>query len=348
MLKSEFKKYKLIFKTPSGTSRGVLNFKESWFIKVWKVDEPEIIGLGECGLLKGLSFDDKPDYESVLSKTCQNINNISPDDLTDYPSIRFGLEMALLDLKNNGSKILFNTPFTQEKEAIKINGLIWMGDKQFMFEQIKHKIEQGFKCIKLKIGAINFEEEIALLSYIRKHFSKEDIELRVDANGAFLPKDALEKLKRLSDFDLHSIEQPIKQGQIDEMANLCAYTPLDIALDEELIGVNSFDTKEKLIKYINPQYVILKPSLTGGFKATSEWINIVNKQSVPWWITSALESNLGLSAIAQYTSSFNTNMYQGLGTGQLYTNNFNSPLELNGEDLSFKNNEMWDLSLLNE
>lgn len=348
MLKATFKKYQLNFKTPSGTSRGVLSFKESWFVFVYDTEQPEIIGIGECGLLKGLSCDDVENYEQILAQACDSINTISLDDYANYPSIRFGLEMALLDLKNKGSKQLFDTPFTQGNASIKINGLIWMGSKKQMFEQIESKILQGFKCVKLKIGAIDFDEEISLLNYIRTHFNKDDIELRVDANGAFSVNDALEKLQRLSDFDLHSIEQPIKAQQWEAMAELCQKTPLPIALDEELIGVHELSEKAILLDAIKPHYIILKPSLVGGFSATQEWITLSEQRNISWWMTSALESNIGLSAIAQFTSTLNTSMYQGLGTGQLYTNNFDCPLELQGENLWYLPNKKWNLHLLNE
>jgi o-succinylbenzoate synthase len=348
VLKASFKKYQLHFKTPSGTSRGVLSFKESWFVFVYNTEQPEIIGIGECGLLKGLSCDDVDNYEDVLQHTCDNINTISLDELANYPSIRFGLEMALLDLKNKATKQLFDTSFTQGNASIKINGLIWMGTKEQMFSQIESKIAKGFRCVKLKIGAIDFEEELSLLKYIRTHFSKKDIELRVDANGAFSVVDALEKLQRLSAFDIHSIEQPIKAQQWEAMANLCQTTPLPIALDEELIGVNDTSKREKLLDTIKPQYIILKPSLVGGFAATKEWIALAEQRNIPWWITSALESNIGLSAIAQFTSTLNNSMYQGLGTGQLYTNNFDCPLELHGENLWYNPSKTWNLSLLNE
>lgn len=348
MLKASFKKYQLNFKTPSGTSRGVLSFKESWLIFVHNIYEPNIIGIGECGLLKGLSFDDVDNYEDILLHACDNINSIYLEELANYPSIRFGVEMALLDLKKNGSKQLFDTPFTQGNASIKINGLIWMGSKQQMFEQIESKIKQGFRCVKLKIGAIDFEEELSLLKYIRTHFSKNDIELRVDANGGFSVNDCLEKLERLSAFDIHSIEQPIKAKQWEAMAKFCQTTPLPIALDEELIGVNDLSEKAKLLDAIKPQYIILKPSLVGGFAATQEWITLAEQRNIPWWITSALESNIGLSAIAQFTSTLNNSMYQGLGTGQLYTNNFDCPLELQGENLWYNPTKKWDLHLLNE
>ncbi len=338
-------KYRLNFKRPSGTSRGVLRTKETYFIKITEgVKE----GVGECGLFRGLSVDDRPDYEEKLKWVCDNIT-LGEERLLketiEYPSIQFGLEQAFLSLKSSDKFTLFPSEFSTKEAPISINGLIWMGDKEFMKTQIKEKIAQGFSCIKMKIGAIDFEEELALLKYIRSHFSKKLITLRVDANGAFLPSEALEKLKRLSEFDLHSIEQPIKQGQIDEMAALCEKTPLPIALDEELIGVFDVTKKEDLLQTIQPQYIILKPSLVGGFKGSNEWISIANKMNAGWWITSALESNIGLNAIAQWTYTLNNQMPQGLGTGALFTNNFDSPLEVKNGSLHYSLNSKWDFNL---
>jgi L-alanine-DL-glutamate epimerase-like enolase superfamily enzyme len=221
-----------------------------------------------------------------------------------------------------------------------------MGEKQFMFDQIKSKLEEGWNCIKLKIGAIDFEAELELLKYIRSQFSKSDIELRVDANGAFSPDNALEKLHRLAEMDLHSIEQPIKQHQWNEMAELCEKTPLPIALDEELIGIFDFAEKRKVMETIQPQYLIFKPSFIGGFKGTQEWIDLCDEFKTPWWMTSALESNIGLNAIAQWTAILDNHLPQGLGTGQLYTNNIESPLRVNGGFLTYENNGEWDLSWL--
>lgn len=258
MLKATYQKYTLQFKQPSGTSRGVLRTKDSWFIFIKNADNPEVIGIGECGLLKGLSADDVPEYEQKVAEVCADINNYKfwlAEGLYRFPSIHFGLEIALKDLENQGSKILFPSDFTQKELPIPINGLIWMGKKAFMFEQIKAKLADGFDCIKLKIGAIDFEEELALLKYIRQQFSAKEIEIRVDANGAFQPNNALEKLKRLADFDLHSIEQPIKQGQLTEMALLCEKTPLPIALDEELIGIFTAAEKRKVIAKIGRAHV---------------------------------------------------------------------------------------------
>ena len=260
----------------------------------------------------------------------------------NLPALRFGLETAVLDIKTTSQGLLYKTAFSKGTKGIIINGLIWMGEKQFMFEQIKTKIENGFRCIKMKIGAIDFQEEVSLLKYIRSQFSKDDIELRVDANGAFSPNSALEKLKTLAQFDLHSIEQPIKQGQLDAMAKLCHTTPLAIALDEELIGIISRIEKENLLAHIQPQYIILKPSLLGGLRSSEEWISIAKSLNIGWWATSALESNIGLNAIAQWVSHIKTDMPQGLGTGQLFMNNVTSPLYLKGDRLHFEPSKKWD------
>lgn len=298
--------------------------------------------MGECNPLVGLSIDDVPDFEEKLKWICVNINRFTDEEdlveeLKFFPSIFFGVEMALLDLRNGGKQVYFPaSPFVKYKQAIRINGLIWMGEKEFMLEQIRHKIKTGFTCIKLKIGAIDFFDEIELLRGIRKRFSEDELELRVDANGAFSVEDALDKLEVLSEMDLHSIEQPIKVGQVIEMQKLCETTPLDIALDEELIGIIDIGEKRKLLERILPQYIILKPSLIGGFRGTNEWISVAGELGIPWWITSALESNIGLNAIAQFTSTFNNPLPQGLGTGQLYTNNFDNKLELKGEWLHWK------------
>ena len=345
MITATFHKYSLEFKRPSGTSRGILKTKSTYFLQLFK-DGKE--GVGECGLFKGLSIDDRPDYENKLEWVCGNINlGLAKllEETKEFPSIQFGLEQAFLSLKNNNKFILFPSDFTKEEKPISINGLIWMGDKAFMKSQIKEKIAQGFSCIKMKIGAINFEEELNLLKHIRNEFSVKDIELRVDANGAFSPNKALGKLKQLSEFDLHSIEQPIRQGQIEEMAKLCDKTPLPIALDEELIGVFETAQKENLIETIQPQYIILKPSLVGGFKGSKEWIDIADKNKIGWWITSALESNIGLNAISQWTHTLGNKMPQGLGTGALFTNNFESPLEVKNGSLYYNKTSEWNFNL---
>ena len=336
MYKAKVRKHTLEFKKPSGTSRGILIEKDSWIIEIWEEKNASIIGMGEASIIKTLSPDWNVDYVSFLEKVVNSINDFVEGDLNNpkinglihYPSIYFAIEMALLDLKNGGKKILFPSAFTKNKASIKINGLIWMGKKEDMLAQIKNKIALGYDCIKLKIGAIDFEAELDLIRFIRTHYSKNEIELRVDANGAFTAETAFKKLKLLADFDLHSIEQPIKQGQIEAMKKLCSTTPLPIALDEELIGIIKYADKVALLEKIKPQYIILKPSLIGGFKGSNEWINIAENLGIKWWITSALESNIGLNAIAQFTYTKDNPLPQGLGTGQLYTNNIPSGLKI--------------------
>jgi o-succinylbenzoate synthase len=346
MIKATNKKYILEFKQASGTSRGILKTKETFFIILKKDNK---IGVGESAVFRGLSYDDVPDYEEKLQWTCDNINLglfVLLKELIHFPSIQFALEQAFISLESDDKFILFPSKFTQSQDAIAINGLIWMGSEVFMKQQITEKLNSGFTTIKLKIGAIDFKTELKLLQSIRKEFTANDITLRVDANGAFTPANALEKLKYLSDFDLHSIEQPIKQGQWQEMALLCEKTPLPIALDEELIEIIDKKQKEKLLQTIKPQFIILKPSLIGGIQGSNEWINLAKKQNIDWWITSALESNIGLNAIAQYTYSLNTTLPQGLGTGALFTNNIDSPLKVEKGNLIYKNDEFWSCEFL--
>lgn len=345
MRKASYKKYILNFKNPSGTSRGILRTKETWFIIL---EENGKTGVGETGLFRGLSIDDVPNYEEKLIWVCNNINKGEEwllKQLFEFPSIQFGLEQAFLSLKSDDKFELLPSDFTKKNTPIAINGLVWMGDKQFMKSQIKEKLQTGFSCIKMKIGAIDFDTEIDLLKSIRKEFSANEIELRVDANGAFSPENALEKLEILSKLDLHSIEQPIKQGQLQEMALLCEKTPLPIALDEELIGVFTTEEKKNVIDTIQPQYIILKPSLVGGFSGSKEWIDLAEKNNMNWWITSALESNIGLNAIAQFTYVLNNKLPQGLGTGSLFTNNFESPLEVKNGTLQYNNSKNWNFDL---
>lgn len=344
-MKGYYCKYTLNFKRPSGTSRGVLKTKETWFIKLEAQGE---MGIGECGLFRGLSIDDCPDYEDKLKWLCENLHldlEIIYNKLKAFPSIFFGLEMALLSLKGSSPFNLFPSKFTNAQHSIAINGLIWMGDKAFMKAQIAEKINAGFSCLKMKIGALDFETEYDLLKAIRHQFSESDIELRVDANGGFSPDDALQKLERLSKLHLHSIEQPIKQKQWESMAMLCEQTPLPIALDEELIGLIEPEQQKQMLEFIKPQYIILKPSLIGGFKASDQWIKLADKNAVGWWITSALESNIGLNAIAQYTFTKNSKLPQGLGTGGLFSNNFKSPLVVKNGKLNHVNDQEWDVNL---
>ncbi len=351
MLKAHIKKYTFNFKQPGGTSRGVLTSKNSWFIVVYEIGNPEIKGIGECSILQGLSIDDRPDFEEKLKQVQKDINNWQywlEEALFEFPSIRFGLEMAIRDLYVEGSKLLFPSAFTQGKGSIPINGLVWMGDYLTMRKRIIEKIESGYNCIKVKIGAINFEDELRLLHLIRNDFSDKDIELRLDANGAFSPDEAPEKLKRLSEFFIHSIEQPIKQHQWEKMAHICSNSPIPIALDEELIGIYDRQEIKQMLEIINPQYIILKPSLLGGWKQSNIFIEEAENYNIGWWVTSALESNIGLNAIAQWVFTLNSNMPQGLGTGQLFHNNIASPLSIKNANLHYNTSVDWDLLSLRD
>lgn len=335
MKTAKFHQYILNFKVPSGTSRGVLNTKETYFIEIFEGDKK---GIGECSLFRGLSFDDDDDYENALEWACRNINlklEELQEELVNHPSIIFGIEQALLNLEHQGD-LYFPSEFTEGKDSIKINGLIWMGDSDYMQSQIEKKIKNNFTCIKLKIGT-DWDSEKEILKSLRQKFPKDKIELRVDANGAFSPEQAKIVLQELAALDIHSIEQPIKAGDWEAMAELCKDTPTPIALDEELIGILNYESKKELLKIIKPQYIILKPSLIGGFSGSDEWIELAEQNNIGWWITSALESNIGLNAIAQFTYIKKNPMPQGLGTGSLFTNNFETPLLLEGENLWFKN-----------
>jgi len=333
------------FKFPAGTSRGILLHKPSSFLIL---EKDGIKGIGECSTIPDLSIDPIETYQEKLDELCRLLNegyDPSTIVLDDFPSIAFGLETALLDLEANGSKILFPSAFTEGETGIPINGLVWMGDKDFMQKQIREKITAGYRCIKLKVGAIDFETELEIISNIRNEFSSEDIEIRLDANGGFTPNDAPEKLNKLSKYHIHSIEQPIKPRQFEAMAELCRQSPIPIVLDEELIGVNPLE-KETILEQIKPAYIILKPSLIGGFRESEEWIKLAEKLNIGWWITSALESNIGLNAIAQWTFTLNSSLPQGLGTGQLYHNNIPSPLAIENAKLFYKPDNDWNLSYL--
>jgi len=382
---------KFEFNFPAGTSRGVLHEKYSSFILLeesltdpvpqpgGKVssfvpangllrnasasDSPIFRGIGECSTIPGLSPDPMDSYDAKLKDLCEAINaGDNPDDidLSEFPSIQFGLEMALQELavtrlqfRISGKSIhsaltaeqfidsphlLFPSDFTQGKKGIAINGLIWMGDKAFMKKQIDQKLADGYRCLKLKVGALDFETELSVIQDIRKHFNPDELELRLDANGAFTKEDAMDKLKTLAQYHIHSIEQPIRQGQHETMAELCRTSPIPIALDEELISY-PLEQAEELLLLLRPAYIILKPSLLGGFTASQHWIDAAEKTSTNWWVTSALESNIGLNAIAQWTFTLNNPLPQGLGTGQIYRNNFLSPLYNKNSSLMF-NEEM--------
>ena len=340
-MKATYHKYILNFKRPSGTSRGVMTEKETWFI-VLEQDGKK--GIGECGILRGLSIDDRPDYEEKLQWTCDNIQ-LEKDQLwealLEFPSIQFGVEMAFQSLVSESPFLLFPSDFTNGAKSILINGLVWMGEEAFMKQQIEEKLAQGFTCIKLKIGAIDFDKELQILRFIPAHITPAQAEIRVDSYGASNEISALDKLTQLSEFKLHSIEQPIQKNNTDSMAELCKITPFPIALDEELIGVFSLAEKEQLLLKIKPQYIILKPSFIGGFRGTQEWISLAKKHKIGWWVTSALESNIGLNAIAQWTFLQHNLMPQGLGTGALFTNNFDCPLQVLQGQLWYKKELDW-------
>lgn len=329
----------LHFKQPAGTSRGVYTTRTSWFVEA--VDG-QARGVGECAPLPDLSCDALPDYARLLRRFCADVERtgeIPYDALRNYPSMLFGIETALLSLNAACSMQhapLFDTPFCRGEQGIPINGLVWMGSYDEMLQRMEQKLEQGFRCVKLKIGAIDFEQELDLLKRIRDRFSHREVELRLDANGAFPFEEALYKLELLSQYAIHSIEQPIKAGQWAFMAELCRESPLPIALDEELIGVNDPDAKRQMLHIIKPRYIVLKPSLHGGMAGCREWIELAREEGISSWITSALESNIGLNAIAQFCSSVygdDISVPQGLGTGQLFTDNIPMPLEIRGDQL---------------
>ena len=351
-----FKPHILEFKMEAGTSRGVLTQRTSWILKVTDSEKPGVEGYGECGPLPGLSIDDLPDFESQLASVCDLFNNLDlevfPFNLCiileqvvpeHLPSVRFGMEMALLDFMNGGRRITYENAFSHGEKGILMNGLIWMGSYNHMLEQVENKLAQGYSTLKMKVGAIDFDQELKILKSIRERFSEDEITLRVDANGAFQPDTVDEKLNRLAEFGLHSIEQPVKAGQIELLTRLCATSPVPVALDEELIGIFDYRQKFALLKKSQPPFIILKPTLLGGFQQTKEWIEIANRLNIGWWITSALESNIGLNAIAQFTANFDNPLPQGLGTGQLYHNNFASPLKIQNGQLFYEQAGVWEM-----
>lgn len=331
----------LHFLQPAGTSRGVYNTRLSFYLKLTSDEQPDVVGVGECATLPDLSCDAMPpnEYERKLRTFCDEYERtgvIDYEAMRAYPSMLFGLETAVAQFNAKGSLNFFDTPFGRGEEGIPINGLVWMGTFKEMFERLEAKLKAGFRCIKIKIGAIDFDRELQLIRHIRSTFSRNDVELRVDANGGFTPEEALSRMEALVQYDIHSIEQPIKQHQWTEMARLCAATPLPIGLDEELIGLNERQKKIELLDTIRPQYIVLKPSLHGGMAGTAEWIQLARERNIGSWITSALESNVGLNAIAQLTASiYGTNIRhaQGLGTGQLFADNIEMPLKVIGDKL---------------
>ncbi len=344
----------LDFKFAAGTSRGTLKQKTSYLLKIWEESNPTIVGIGEAGPLPKLSIDDVDNFEQVFNTTVQKANlsavpNSEAEALEmaaslpeSYPSMRFALETALLDLHHGGKKCILKNDFVKGKKSIPINGLIWMGYTDFMMDQINKKIAEGYTCIKIKVGALNFDQELDVLEYLRKKFYKSDVTIRLDANGAFKSFNVMERLKALSKHGIHSIEQPVQQGQYDLMKKVCAEGAIQVALDEELIGLTG-QARADMLDAIQPAYIILKPTLLGGIQATKEWIQLAEERNIEWWMTSALESNIGLNAIAQLTAAYDNPIPQGLGTGQLYHNNIEAPLRIEEGYLRFDTNAVWGI-----
>lgn len=332
-----------------GTSKGPINARTVWYLMAWHTERPEIIGIGEAALFPGHSKEFPADVRTKLIELCADTSDWQrrlTSDLVDVPSVRFAVEQCLRDLDVSGTKQLFPSAFTLGQRSIPINGLVWMGDKATMKQRIREQIEKGFNTVKMKIGAIGIDDELELLQAVRAEFDANTITLRVDANGAFNAQQAPDVLKRLTDIGVHSIEQPVHAGSYEVMAELCATTPVSIALDEDLIGLNTRDAKVDLLDNVKPQYIVIKPSLVGGWVATQEWIDLAKARNIGWWITSALESSIGLNAIAQYTATLNVQLPQGLGTGGVYTNNIPSPLRAERGALHFRPEVGWDLSSL--
>ncbi len=340
--------HQLTFKRPARTSRGEYRTRKLWYVEISSPESPFAKGLGECAPLPDLSCDalhcTEEEYEAVLRRAAEHVERTGEIDyeaLRDYPSILFGLETALLSFeasKQGEATQLYDTPFARGECGIAINGLIWMGNADYMAEQMEDKVQKGFRCIKLKIGALDFEKEYALLKSLRERFSHEQITLRIDANGAYSPERALQILEALAPLHIHSIEQPIRAGQWQAMRKLCEASPIPIALDEELIGINRPEQKAALLDAIHPQYLVLKPSLHGGIRGTLEWIRLAEERGISYWLTSALESNVGLNAIAQLASTIRLPGMlhtQGLGTGALFESNYPGTL------LTIEGDELW-------
>ena len=343
-MRFEFAPYLLKFKEPVGTSRGVMTEKPTFLVKVYDENEPSRFGIGEAAVFPGLSPEADCGYVMKLTEVLANVAIGRPTDLTRHSSIQFGLEQALLDYSNGCKGIYFPSAFTKGTSTIEINGLVWMGDYDTMLRRVGEKIDRGFKCLKLKIGAIDWQKELALIRLIRSQHPESELMIRVDANGGFSPEDCLEKMDLLARLGVQSIEQPIKAGNPEVMAHLCRVSPLPIALDEELIGKGTPEERIETLEEIKPQYIILKPALCGGFSGATEWIEEAEKRGIGWWITSALESNVGLNAIAQFTAHMCAKGPQGLGTGGVFTNNFETPVTLKGDQLGYNPELSYDYS----
>lgn len=347
MIKAAVRYQEFKYRRPAVTSRGTYTHKKVYYIILHEESMPFSRGIGECSVFPGLSMDDVPGFEKKLNEIIDLVNkgwyNVKTP-IYPWPSINFALETALKDLESKGSKVLYPSEFTEGKASIPINGLIWMGPLQEMRQQIEQKLTAGFRCIKLKIGAHNFDDEYKLLRALRKDYPASELELRVDANGAFSPEEVHEVLNKLADLEVHSIEQPILPAQIEEMAAICEMSPVPVALDEELIGKHPVENKQKLLQIIRPHYIVLKPGVLGGIRSCEEWIELAKENNIGWWITSSLETNIGLNVIAQWTYTLDNPTHHGLSTGGLFENNIESPLALAGEKLYYFPRKKWDLT----
>jgi O-succinylbenzoate synthase len=356
-LQASYSKKTFHFSFQARTSRGSVTKKDAWFLKVWDKQNPEVFGIGEASPMPGLSLEKPEEVESNLELIVKKIKDVSAgrfnslEEISSYfngltlpASVLFALETALLDLKNGGARTIFQNDFVKGK-SIPINGLVWMGGLDVMLQQVSIKLYDGFSCIKVKIGGINFEKELDILQFIRRKYFRDVVTIRLDANGSFKPEEAMYKLTDCARYDVHSIEQPLKVGS-PLLPELCKTSPIPIALDEELIGVITREKKIELLDRIQPPIIILKPSLHGGLRGSEEWIALAKERKIGWWVTSALESNIGLNALAQFASNYDLDTHQGLGTGSIYNDNIGSPLQVEKGSLSYNSQINWDLTIL--
>lgn len=345
-MRLQFAPYILKFNEPGGTSRGVLTEKITCILRIFDENCPDKFGIGEAAIFPGLSPEADDRFLYKLMELQANIRLGLKTDLLKFPSLQFGLEQAIRDYTGGCNGIYYESPFVHGESSIEINGLVWMGEYDTMIERIEQKLSAGFRCIKLKIGAIDWRKEVDMIEYIRDRYDRDRVEIRVDANGGFTMDNAIPRLKRLADFGVHSIEQPIKAGNPMLMRFLCEVSQLPIALDEELIGKYTREEKAATLDGIRPAYIVIKPTLTGGYSGATEWIELARERNIGWWITSSLESNIGLNALAQWIATLHTDRAQGLGTGGVFSNNFTSPLSLDADRLRYNPDKSLDRKAL--
>ena len=346
MIHATWKELTLTPRFPLGTSKGVINVRTVWYLIAWDESRPQVRGIGEAALFPGHSKEFPAEVRTKLLELCADTSSWEErliHDLVHVPSVRFAVEQCLRDLNVSGSKVLFPSEFTLGRQGIPINGLVWMGEKKEMRERIKAQIDGGNRCVKMKIGGIGINDELELLADVRREFSAKELTLRVDANGAFSHATAMPVLERLAELEVESIEQPIPPGLFETMAEICAKSPVPIALDEDLIGLNTRDAKADLLDHVKPRHIVIKPSMVGGWAAAEEWIALANARNIGWWITSALESSIGLNAVAQWTATLGVGIPQGLGTGSVYADNIPSPLTVKAGELRYRPEMPWEL-----